>query len=138
MERAKGMDADPQQPFHEHLDAHGMGSWEERPWGGFRVLARGAGFQVKLLLVRPGECTSLQYHFHRNEFWVVLEGIAHISKGLETIVLSSNETINILKGVPHRVEAIIGGSEVHILEVQTGAILDELDIVRLHDKYGRT
>ncbi|MSP78829.1 MAG: cupin domain-containing protein [Dehalococcoidia bacterium] len=110
---------------------------EHRPWGFYQVLTHGKDYQVKLLVVMPGECTSLQTHAHRSEFWVVVQGMARITRGAETRMMGQNETVMIPNGMRHRIEVDPGAGEVQIIEVLTGSIIDENDIVRLQDRYGR-
>lgn len=43
-----------------------------RPWGFYEGLIQGERFQVKRIVVQPGQKLSLQKHFHRAEHWVVV------------------------------------------------------------------
>ncbi len=47
-----------------------------RPWGFYESLIQGDRFQVKRIVVNPGQKLSLQKHYHRAEHWVVVHGIA--------------------------------------------------------------
>lgn len=67
-----------------------MRAW--RPWGWFESLDEGARFQVKRLLVEPGRSLSLQMHRHRSEHWVVVEGVAEVTRGEEVFLLRANES----------------------------------------------
>ncbi len=107
-----------------------------RPWGAFEGIKQGPGFQVKLLTVNPGAGISLQYHNHRAEHWVVVAGKANVTRGEETIPLTSNESVYIPLGAVHRLENP-GSEPLEVVEVQTGDYLGEDDIVRLEDRYGR-
>jgi mannose-1-phosphate guanylyltransferase/mannose-6-phosphate isomerase len=107
-----------------------------RPWGSYRSLRFGAGFQVKQITVKPGAALSLQYHRRRAEHWVVVAGRARITRGTETFVLEANQSTYIPKGVRHRLENA-GREPLHLIEVQSGDYLGEDDIVRLEDHYGR-
>lgn len=108
-----------------------------RPWGDYRALQFGAGFQVKQITVKPGAALSLQYHRRRAEHWVVVAGRARVTRGRETFVLNANQSTYIPKGVRHRL-ANAGREPLHLIEVQSGDYLGEDDIVRLEDRYGRT
>jgi len=44
-----------------------------KKWGWYTVLAKGKGFKVKLLYLKPFSETSLQRHEHRCETWTFLE-----------------------------------------------------------------
>lgn len=112
-----------------------------RPWGSYRSLDRGPGFQVKQIRVNPGGRLSLQSHRHRAEHWVVIEGTARVTRGptqdsLETVDLPINRSIDIPLGWVHRLENPTD-SPVAIVEVQSGSYLGEDDIERYDDAYGR-
>ncbi|HUO44338.1 MAG TPA: mannose-1-phosphate guanylyltransferase/mannose-6-phosphate isomerase [Burkholderiales bacterium] len=107
-----------------------------RPWGHFESIDAGPRFRVKRITVNPGRKLSLQLHHHRAEHWVVVTGTAKITRGDETIVLSENQSTYIPVGVPHRLENP-GKIPLQIIEVQSGAYLEEDDIVRLEDAYNR-
>lgn len=107
-----------------------------RPWGSYRSLRFGTGFQVKQITVKPGAALSLQYHRRRAEHWVVVAGRARVTRGTETFVLGANQSAYIPKGVRHRL-ANAGREPLHLIEVQSGDYLGEDDIVRLEDHYGR-
>ena len=110
---------------------------EKRPWGEFSIIARGDNFLIKKLIVFPGKRTSLQYHKHREEYWIVLGGKGRIVKGDDTLNISKGDFIKISKGERHRIENT-GGENLIILETWVGDVLDENDIVRLEDDYGRS
>jgi len=108
-----------------------------RPWGHYDSIDKGERFQVKHIVVKPGACLSLQMHHHRAEHWIVVRGTARVTRGDETFLLSENESTYIPLGVTHRLENP-GKLPLEIVEVQSGAYLDEDDIVRLDDTYGRS
>lgn len=107
-----------------------------RPWGGYKSVIAGDRFQVKLLFVLPGKQLSLQRHHHRSEHWVVVRGTAEITIGEEMRILSENESVYIPVGTVHRL-ANPGRIMLELIEVQTGSYLEEDDIVRLEDSFGR-
>ena len=107
-----------------------------RPWGSYEGVAEGERFQVKQIVVKPGEKLSLQMHHHRAEHWVVVEGTAIVTKGDEEILLTENQSTYIPAGTLHRLENP-GESDIHLVEVQTGDYFGEDDIERLEDVYGR-
>jgi len=109
---------------------------ELRPWGSFTILDEGGQFKVKRLTVNPGHSTSLQYHKHRSERWIVVEGVATVTLGTESFVVSENQWIYIPINEKHLLSN--KGSRLMILiEVQYGDYLGEDDIIRLEDRYGR-
>jgi mannose-1-phosphate guanylyltransferase/mannose-6-phosphate isomerase len=107
-----------------------------RPWGSYRGIDRGARFQVKQIMVQPGERLSLQMHHHRAEHWIVVEGTARVTRDGESFLLHENQSTFIPLGVTHRLENP-GKLPLRIIEVQSGAYLGEDDIVRFEDTYGR-
>jgi len=107
-----------------------------RPWGSYETTDQGPGFRVKRLVVNPGQKLSLQVHQHRAEHWVIVQGTALVERGDQTIVLGENESTYIPSGTAHRLENP-GRIPLHLVEVQTGTYLEEDDIVRLDDVYGR-
>src|SRR5665213_3183214 len=107
-----------------------------RPWGSYETLHAGHRVQVKHILVKPGRKLSLQMHHHRAEHWVVVQGTAKIRRGNEDIMLTEDQSTYIPLGTPHRLENP-GKIPLHVIEVQSGAYLDEDDIVRFDDDYGR-
>lgn len=108
-----------------------------RPWGFYESLISGDRFQVKRIVVKPGNKLSLQKHFHRAEHWVVVNGTALVTRGDENIMLRENESVYLPLGAVHRLENP-GKIDLELIEVQSGSYLGEDDIVRLEDTYGRT
>ena len=86
--------------------------------------------------MRPGAELSLQFHHHRAEHWVVVEGTAQVTRNNEIILLSENELLYISIGAHHRL-GNPGKLPLRLIEVQSGSYLGEDDIVRLEDVYGR-
>jgi len=107
-----------------------------RPWGSFSTLEEGQGYKVKKLSILPGQKISLQKHYKRSEHWVVVEGVANITKGKTNFILKTNQSTFIKKGEIHRIENKTKKKLV-IIEVQTGNYLEEDDIKRIKDIYNR-
>ena len=107
-----------------------------RPWGYYQTVDLGERFQVKRIMVKPGAQLSLQMHFHRAEHWIVVSGTARITRGDETKLLRENESTYIPQGTTHRLENP-GRLPLHLIEVQSGSYLEEDDIIRFDDSYGR-
>jgi len=107
-----------------------------RPWGSFDCIDRGERFQVKRIVVSPGAALSLQLHRHRAEHWVVVEGVAEVTRGDDVFRLKEDESIYVPVNTPHRL-ANPGPGPLEVIEVQSGDYLGEDDIVRLEDSYGR-
>jgi mannose-1-phosphate guanylyltransferase len=107
-----------------------------RPWGYYDSIEMGQNFQVKRILVNPGAKISLQKHLHRAEHWIVVKGIAKITKGDSTFRLKENQSTYISKGEIHRLENL-ETFPLELIEIQTGDYLGEDDIIRLKDDYQR-
>ena len=107
-----------------------------RPWGYYESVDAGERFQVKRLMVKPGQALSLQVHRKRAEHWVVVSGRARVTRGEETLDLEENQSTYIPVGTKHRLENA-GETPLLIIEVQSGSYLGEDDIERFDDRYGR-
>jgi len=107
-----------------------------RPWGSYEGISQADRFQVKRIVVDPGQRLSLQMHHHRAEHWVVVRGTARVTRGDDEFLLSEDQSTYIPLGVRHRLENA-GVIPLEVIEVQTGSYLGEDDIVRFDDVYGR-
>ena len=107
-----------------------------RPWGKYTNLYSGKGFLVKELVVNSKSSISLQKHKHRSEYWTVTSGKPKITINKRKFFKKVNETAFIPQGAKHRIENLFK-KPIKIMEIQTGAILKEADIVRYKDIYGR-
>jgi mannose-1-phosphate guanylyltransferase / mannose-6-phosphate isomerase len=107
-----------------------------RPWGTYATLKEEEGYKVKRITVRPGQTLSLQYHHHRAEHWVVVQGTAMVQIGDEQHETLPGQYRYIPLREQHRLTNI-GKEELVLIEVQCGGYLGEDDIVRLADVYGR-
>jgi len=107
-----------------------------RPWGSYTILEQGPRYKIKRVVVNPGEKISLQKHSHRSEHWVVVKGAAKVAIGGEEIFIHENESAYVPKSTLHRLENA-GKIPVEIVEVQNGEYMEEDDIERFDDDYGR-
>lgn len=107
-----------------------------RPWGHYQDVDNAARHRVKRIVVKPGNRLSLQKHFHRSEHWVVVSGTAEVTVDETVRLVHENESIYIPIGGVHRL-ANPGKIPLELVEVQVGSYLEEDDIVRLDDVYGR-
>ena len=110
-----------------------------RPWGEFYGWDTGKNWYVKTMYVKPKKRLSLQYHHHRSERWILVQGdlTAVIVKDGTRIEhpLKVGETFLVHKGTIHRLMSKGGGT---VVEVAIGSTFNEDDIVRLEDDHGRT
>jgi mannose-1-phosphate guanylyltransferase/mannose-1-phosphate guanylyltransferase/mannose-6-phosphate isomerase len=107
-----------------------------RPWGWYEGIDEGERFQVKRIMVKPGEKLSLQMHHHRAEHWIVVSGTARVTRDEHVELLTENQSTYIPLGTTHRLENP-GKIDLHMIEVQSGTYLGEDDIVRFEDIYKR-
>lgn len=124
-----GIELDGGSEHHTHQKVH-------RPWGVYENKDRGDNHLVKRIIVNGKASLSLQKHEHRAEHWIVVRGIAEVSRDGETFLLRPNESTYIPVGSVHSLKNPKDES-LELIEVQTGAHLSESDIVRLSDDYGR-
>jgi YrbI family 3-deoxy-D-manno-octulosonate 8-phosphate phosphatase len=115
---------------------YSVGERSSRPWGTWEVIATGAGWIVKRIEVVPGGRLSLQTHEGRNELWVIAEGSADVSVGDAKLIRNVGESVSIPRRTSHRL-ANAGSGRLVVFELQSGPLLDESDIVRHEDIYGR-
>ena len=108
----------------------------KRPWGFYEVLAEEPDHKVKRITVYAGERLSLQRHLRRSEHWHLLKGTAVITLDRKEISLRPGESIDIPKGIVHRLRNS-GKKDAVLIEIQRGEYFGEDDIERLDDDYGR-
>ena len=107
-----------------------------RPWGKYDSIDTGERYQVKRISVKPGEGLSEQMHHHRSEHWVIVSGTAKVTINGEEKLLTENESVYIPLGIVHSLENP-GKIMLELIEVRSGSYLEEDDIIRLSDRYGR-
>jgi mannose-1-phosphate guanylyltransferase/mannose-6-phosphate isomerase len=107
-----------------------------RPWGFYTVMQTGPMFKIKRIGVNPGAKLSYQMHHHRSEHWIVVAGTALVTSGEKKYNVHVNESTFIPMSTRHRLENP-GKVPLQIIEVQNGEYLEEDDIVRFDDDYGR-
>ena len=124
---------------------------QKRRWGRWEVLGEGrtifSKWKVKMLYMDPEKSISKQFHAHREEYWIVIQGtakaeIAHNENPgtgypfpEEAFILREGYYLKVEKGQIHKVTNV-GITELIILELQLGDEVEENDIVRLEKIYG--
>ena len=108
---------------------------DHRPWGKFRRFPHEGVSSIKIITVNPGGILSLQYHHHRDEFWVVLDEGIEMTAGERAWRPAAGEEIWIPRGTKHRARGV-GDKPARFMEVWIGPS-EESDIVRLEDAYNR-
>ncbi len=113
-----------------------------RPWGSYESICASERFQVKQIIVNPGQKLSLQMHHHRAEHWIVVSGTAEVTcedkvaDEDKVFTLKEDQSTYIPLGHRHRL-ANPGKMLLKLIEVQSGSYLGEDDIIRFDDDYGR-
>ncbi len=113
----------------EHVTTH-------RPWGNYTILEEGPRYKIKRIVVNPGEKLSHQMHHHRSEHWIVVKGTARVTLGEKEEFIHENESTYVPKSTLHRLENP-GRIPLELIEVQNGEYVEEDDIIRFADVYGR-
>ena len=113
-----------------------VGEHDKRPWGTWEVLAVGENYIVKRIVVNPHQKLSLQSHEHRTEHWVITTGVGTVTLDDKIIEAIQDTHIHIKCWQKHRMENRTD-TPVVFIEVQAGDTLDENDITRYEDAYGR-
>jgi mannose-1-phosphate guanylyltransferase / mannose-6-phosphate isomerase len=117
-------------------DSYRMHKTAVRPWGTYTILEEAPGFKIKRIEVKPGASLSLQLHHRRSEHWVVVRGTARCTSGDSVFDLPKGESTFIPVATLHRLENRTT-EPLAIIEVACGDYIEEDDIVRYDDKYGR-
>lgn len=113
------------------------GDSDVRPWGTWEVLEASEHFCVKKITVNPNAILSLQMHNYRSEHWIITEGKAMVVLGDDTLYRKANDSVYIPVKTKHRIKNSSENQKLIFIEVQTGEKLDESDIIRFEDNYGR-
>ncbi|MDY6861678.1 MAG: phosphomannose isomerase type II C-terminal cupin domain [Thermodesulfobacteriota bacterium] len=109
---------------------------DHRPWGSYRVIAEEKDNKVKKITVYPGKRLSLQRHRHRAEHWYILKGEATVDLDNKKFFLKTSDSIDIPVLSLHRIENPCRDN-LEFIEIQTGDYLEEDDIERFEDDFGR-
>ncbi len=119
------------------MNNYKKGSSDIRPWGKWEVIEVGSNYCIKKIDVNPNGKLSLQSHDYRTEHWIIVNGKATITLDDKIIEKSPDEEIYIPLKAKHRIENK-ENKPLTFIEIQIGETLDENDIKRYEDIYGRT
>ncbi len=108
-----------------------------RPWGQYTTLLDSPICKVKIITVKPNECTSYQYHFKRKEHWVIVNGSGKVIINDVERKITSGDYLFISRLDKHKIINDNIEEDLVFIETQTGEYFGEDDIVRVEDKYGR-
>jgi D-lyxose ketol-isomerase len=108
--------------------------WTPKPWGGELLLMCNETYAVKILHIRQGCRTSLQYHRVKRETLLPGSGSLTLETRRDGRMVEDTlaESVTLLPGTVHRLRAV---TDAEVVEVSSTE-LD--DVVRLEDDYGRT
>ncbi len=107
-----------------------------RPWGNYEKFYQENGVWVKRVEVKPNCRLSLQQHEHRSEKWIFVHGQGIATVNDDKIEVLPGSVIDIPLKAIHRI-ANTAHEPLVFIEVATGQILTEEDIIRLEDDYKR-
>ena len=99
----------------------------KRPWGHYEVINLAKNYQIKKLVVSPGEELSYQSHEHRAELWLVVEGEATVTLIDTKSVVRPGEHVYVGVGERHRISNFTENLVI-IIELQFGEYLGEDEI----------
>ena len=137
----------------------------KRPWGGFividendiqsfksiffpkihsKIIEQFDKLSPKILIVKPRSRLSWQYHYRREEIWMVYRGnvgvvVSDTDDEKEMIKLSEGDQIKLKKEQRHRLIGLDDWSVIAEIwqHTEKDNPSDEDDIVRISDDYGR-
>jgi mannose-1-phosphate guanylyltransferase/mannose-6-phosphate isomerase len=103
-----------------------------RPWGSHTLLEESDFYRIKKMTILPERGLSMRMHYHRNEHWVVVRGMAKVIMQDREFYLRSGESMFVPAGTKYKIENP-GKISLELLEVQIGEYLGEDDIVLFED-----
>ena len=110
-------------------------NYVEKPWGFYKTFISEDEYLLKKIYINPGEELSEQSHNHRDEHWIIVSGkVTVLSDKKMQEKEKKNDHIFISRNTKHKIINHQDEPAV-IIEVQTGVILSEDDIIRYNDKY---
>lgn len=119
----------------------------DKPWGWYEVISQQVNATVKILCINPGMRLSNQFHSARSECLVAFSGEGGVDLGIRPgpdspvarHLLRPGLCVLVPVGHVHRIFCSPSASDpLMITEVWMGEKLDENDITRLADDFGRS
>lgn len=107
-----------------------------KPWGSYTTLVDEPFTKVKKIVIHPNQSPSYQYHFNREEIWVIVKGNGEVTVDGVVSTVSVGDVVTVARQAKHSIKNI-GNDDLVFIEVQLGDSFEESDIVRLTDLYGR-
>jgi mannose-6-phosphate isomerase-like protein (cupin superfamily) len=106
----------------------------DKPWGRVTSYTLNQPASVRIVEVRPGQQTSLQYHQLRDELWVILDDGLKVQIGDDVVHAKPGEEFMVPAEKSHRI--IASDRPGRVLEIAYGYTTED-DTHRLEDDYGR-
>ena len=103
-----------------------------RPWGWYKTLNSGPGFNVKRITIHPGGRVHLRRHRHTAQHWMIVDGTAEVTLDGATSNLGPGESISIPAGAAHAL-ATTENQALSLIEVQAGPNAGKDEFERLED-----
>ena len=101
-----------------------------RPWGYYEGIESSRGVSVRKVVVYPGKSLKTQQHHFRSEHWVIIKGSACVTIGDVQTTHSVGNSIDIPVGSIHSLKNESTESDLELIEVQVGDIINEDDVIR--------
>ena len=79
----------------------------------------------------------MQSHNHRDEHWIITNGIGIVQNGNYHVHVKENDHIFIPRETKHRITNCSETDDLQFIETQYGSYLEDDDIIRYEDDYGR-
>ena len=103
-----------------------------RPWGEFYGWDAGKNWKLKTIYLKKGAQMTMQYHEHRSEHWMLVDGDAWVvtqnsSGQSNSINMKKGEVMFVDAGQAHQLSSKRGGV---LVEVSLGTF-DEQDVIRV-------
>ena len=94
----------------------------------------GEHFTVGQFIVLEGRRTSMHLHENQTHFWFVEAGNGELMIDETMFLVGPGDSIHVDREQVHRLSASIGNMQIFYV---TSGLIDEDDVVRFEDDYGR-
>lgn len=106
-----------------------------KKWGSYEILNNyfnECKVKIKKLNIFPGKNISYQYHYYRNEEWIILNGDGEFILNGNCKKIKCGDRLFIKSKDKYSIRA---NNLLEVIEIQYGELCDEEDIVRLDDSW---
>lgn len=102
-------------------------------WGGYRILYKSDNILIKHLVLNSKKSISLQKHLYRDEYWLVISGKGRVFINNMVYDCSKGDCFFIMANDFHKLENLDIQEKLYMIELQSGTMLSEDDIIRILD-----